>query len=1474
MLQDTRLCEITEKAPYHSWNFGSNNILVKKQLLASPALVTKPKDQAMEGIKDSLSLVPTSTLPSKYAHLISQYDSISSQENPSIVLLNSITKQTPLPSLQKELGNIIDASSEFNTNEDIESSTTAGIATPPVSEGATEIGPISTFSLGLGGIIEASSEFNTEFGDDLLTSFSATATTNPNNNSSITSYSSSIPTGSLFESIPDIDSLFDINNEEIPETGTGSVESEDIRDFIRVSLLKIKQINQILQTLRRNEAPISQKYPCEIGQYSCVYRDGISPNFYKCSQDGINIFDACKTGTFCSGLSGGRIKCAIFNQTLVELNQSSDKKNELSKLLIGNCTLGNKSNCAVGSLASLGVNLNQISNKTSKLNSSNLKENSININSGYPYDNAKNKTIGSKTPESELSPNLGMDFFNEVNPKSSIVSDSPESIGPTVIPQLKNLGQSQKANTPDYFGSSVPYQGVLPTMTSQSVLPTSTYASGVVYSATLPPVLTLESGIMLSNTATPGLPTILSMISQASSIIIPLSGSLRSFQDSLDGITNVEDSQLVFSGRTGETQVVQSSLTASSAIFQPSTLSQVQEPTSTPTITSTATSNSISISPISTSIPILQTSKFVPTSIISNLYFANVLPTSIISNLYYSTIFSTSVLPTAVNYSAQVLPPSASPIISPLPSMTTPSSTNLTQALTTPLPTSLPTESTPSLIISTQIPTTTPLPTLLPVTSSTTPISEISALSSTSIPTTTTIPTPSTSFETTLSPESAPSLTSTFLPSSVTFLSTTSELIQSTESPLIATSISSGSSISEPISQSTSFILDPSTIPQTPLSTISASSIAIRSLFTGPPLSVSSVPDTSIQPTTISQTSGLSSEVAAQPSTLSTFLTSALETNQSLLSTIPAGSSSSEQNTTILVTSTPTSTITLTSPQTSQGLVSSSIIPTLTRLETSNNSVVLTSTQPENSIQTTPVSVASQTSSILWVLSSSSSLNSASQMPQYVGSYYSYSISVLPTLESSIAYSESHPSISVLPTSKSSSPIYSASSPSISVLPTSISSSPIYSSSSPSISVLPTSESSSPIYSASSPSISVLPTSISSSPIYSSSSPSISVLPTSESSSPLYSSSSPSITVLPTSESSPPSYSASQPSVSILPTNVVPSNNYKSSYAPPLVLPTESTSTSTSTSTITSTLTSTVTLTSSSPSISVLPTSESSSSTPLPSTLSSLSLVSYVISVDSTSMQTKTSNVYVSYHTPTILPTENSVPPTYSVYSNLVSYVMASSPTNDYNSIGYTFKYSVSMAPTVETSLSYSTAVTGYFDYSQLGQPAKCTSGEFKCLVEDGQGSLYSYCDSNQMPLLYQCPPDTKCYSPKPGNRNIDCIRVTISQLPSSLISQMTISTNSENLSTVPNAIPNTVEAPTTLSPTITLGASSIALAQSLLQTWQPASVVPVSPLETPVPSINAISQQSNPSSEDITTFITVTSTPTITLTQTSLRTV
>ncbi|OMJ21643.1 hypothetical protein AYI69_g5731, partial [Smittium culicis] len=68
-----------------------------------------------------------------------------------------------------------------------------------------------------------------------------------------------------------------------------------------------------------------------------------------------------------------------------------------------------------------------------------------------------------------------------------------------------------------------------------------------------------------------------------------------------------------------------------------------------------------------------------------------------------------------------------------------------------------------------------------------------------------------------------------------------------------------------------------------------------------------------------------------------------------------------------------------------------------------------------------------------------------------------------------------------------------------------------------------------------------------------------------------------------------------------------------------------------------------------------------------------------------------------------------------------------------------------------------------------------CNPREYKCLVADGEGTLYNFCDDSQILRLYQCPFGTRCYSPKPGNRNVDCL--PISQDPNQYYSNQNQST-------------------------------------------------------------------------------------------------
>ncbi|OMJ25571.1 hypothetical protein AYI70_g818 [Smittium culicis] len=121
-----------------------------------------------------------------------------------------------------------------------------------------------------------------------------------------------------------------------------------------------------------------------------------------------------------------------------------------------------------------------------------------------------------------------------------------------------------------------------------------------------------------------------------------------------------------------------------------------------------------------------------------------------------------------------------------------------------------------------------------------------------------------------------------------------------------------------------------------------------------------------------------------------------------------------------------------------------------------------------------------------------------------------------------------------------------------------------------------------------------------------------------------------------------------------------------------------------------------------------------------------------------------------------------SVLPTSTTSSIGYSYPVYVSPTSQSNykySVNYVFSFSTSILPT-KASIIYNTDIQYNYVDNSSDVAKTCNAREYKCLIADGEGSLYNFCDDSQVLRLYQCPLGTRCYSPKPGNRNVDCLPI------------------------------------------------------------------------------------------------------------------
>ncbi|OMJ29089.1 hypothetical protein AYI69_g1416 [Smittium culicis] len=1257
-------------------------------------------------------------------------------------------------------GLIIGLSSEFNFNNIISQRT--GTNLPKTAD----IGELKQ------SLIDASSEFNTEFDK-----FSEIQTQHI---SSIHSarYSQTeqfTPTQAIFGDIPDIEMIFSLNNDEISATDPDSSESLELEKdtVIKNSILKLNQINLILNEIRSNESPVTLSTPCVPGENSCVYRNGVSPNFYSCDSNSINNFDSCKIGTFCSSSNKGKINCLPFNLTLASNGYVSKNNSNILNLLKSNCTISNISNCTNIPLLPLGINLNQQKNdKNSDTNSSpsNLKvakDLNSTDSSAIDFFNLNNSMIVDQNIKLSTSGTDELVADSAVTSKAQIL-DSQQGLLYTPTLNFKNVQDQSSLNVipkneylayttskDDYYNNVLPIYSsgkVIPT--SISVLPTSLQSTMNGYYAGVMPTFTGYSRVY----------------------------PIPSFSDNI-------------------LQTSENTLSLNSVL-----------PTTLPSSSVSVTPTSFSVLPTSEAISNLPTIQTSHTNIISNLYYANIpaptsatnniyysnapLFTSIIPNLYYSGSIPSNYFSTPINNPNLSLPPQMISVLptsipisnNPIPSLSTmpiiPSVSSEIQNLAIPsLQQNIPTEISPipaptdSTVTLTFTPTITISNTLqnsisvLPISASevnqplipNTPPKEQTTLSDSTDSTITITSTPTITLTNTIvntsslnlavAPESiAPSPTLQISPQTSTLLSIDSLL----------TTLSSNPTISLPIELITS-----PTIRYYPY--VSPTSIVVNSYKAIPPMyGYMNTPviktsnfssDISVLPTSIIPTT----PIAIAPPTPAPIDPPALDT-PTVLPIISISDTPSVLPTSII----PTTPIAIAPP--TPAPIDPPALPTPTILPITSISDT-PSVLPTSIIPTTPIAIAPPTPAPIdppalptpTVLPVTSISDTPSVLPT----------SIIPTTPIPIAPPTPAPidppaldTPTVLPiTSISDTP---------SVLPTSII---------PTTPIAIAPPTPAPIDPPALPTPTVLPvTSISDTP---------SVLPTSiipttpipiapPTPAPIDPPALDTPTVLPiTSISDTPS---------VLPTSIIPTTPIP--IAPPTPAPVDPPALATPTVLpITTTPVEPSTISSAPPIETPLVTQI------LPTTLETIpgysgtiyvepTQVSYINILPTIVTQTTVSTpncaakylggsldpICITSSSISVLPTSSSTP----ISRSYPVYVQPTSQNNYISSINYVFSFSTSILPTT-ASISYNTVIQ-YNNVNTSSDSAKtCNPREYKCLVADGEGTLYNFCDDSQILRLYQCPFGTRCYSPKPGNRNVDCL--PISQDPNQYYSNQNQST-------------------------------------------------------------------------------------------------
>ncbi|PVZ97822.1 hypothetical protein BB558_006209, partial [Smittium angustum] len=218
--------------------------------------------------------------------------------------------------------------------------------------------------------------------------------------------------------------------------------SEKILDSL--TLEKIANINKVLNNLRENQKPLPIISKCNPGAFTCVYHDGVSPNFYKCSENSINTFKTCDLGTFCYSYSPSEIICAPLGSDIGKIKdliragnnkQKCDKSdpncnNDQQNFILGNSVDNNNLNFI--------QNDNNANDNTEKNSMMNLVKDIMSRNyatqsSKVVYSSNPPTVLPTKTSTTKISYTTFSVLPTSVQPSSKTLRPSYQTVLPTVV---------------------------------------------------------------------------------------------------------------------------------------------------------------------------------------------------------------------------------------------------------------------------------------------------------------------------------------------------------------------------------------------------------------------------------------------------------------------------------------------------------------------------------------------------------------------------------------------------------------------------------------------------------------------------------------------------------------------------------------------------------------------------------------------------------------------------------------------------------------------------------------------------------------------------------------------------------------------------------------------------------------------------------------------------------------------------------